>query len=188
MPQDKASVLWSVLSSGAKGKESGVLPAVPAERSFTSVLARSSSGFRNLCRFLSDHLVAHEPLPPVPPQLDDTVFVFPLPAEDTSTELPPNGYWGVRPEEVRNLQRRPEARYPERMLVWQPVTFADKAGFNTHRLLRAVDHNTLLSKLSPEAQAKPNERLAAFGRTAGTLPRLAAPGGQYPAAVGVLFF
>lgn len=122
-------------------------------------LARSSSGFRNLCRFLSDHLVAHEPLPPRPPELDDTVFVFPLPAEEDSAELPSNGYWGVRPEEVRNLQRRPEARYPERMLVWQPVTFADKAGFNTHRLLRAVDHNTLLSKLSPQAQAATNERL-----------------------------
>lgn len=125
-------------------------------------LARTSAGFRELCTFLSEHLVAHEPLPPRPPELEDTVFIYPLGAVPPG-ELRANEYWGVRPEDLRTLQRRPEARYAGRLLVWQPVTFADKAGFNTHRLLRAVDHNCLLSKLPPQAQARPDEILRPVG-------------------------
>jgi hypothetical protein len=39
-------------------------------------------------------------------------------------------------------------KYNEKFVVRQPVTFQDKTRFNVHRLLRAVDKNTLLSKLA----------------------------------------
>ena len=42
-------------------------------------------------------------------------------------------------------------------MVWHPVTFATGVDFNTHRLLRAIHHNTLLSKLSENQQASPDE-------------------------------
>jgi DNA-directed DNA polymerase III PolC len=41
--------------------------------------------------------------------------------------------------------------------VLQPVTFADKTDFNIHRLLRAIDNNTLLSKLPTHQQANADE-------------------------------
>ena len=39
-----------------------------------------------------------------------------------------------------------------------PATFATKRDFNAHRLLRAIDNNTLLSKLSAEEQADAEAR------------------------------
>ena len=45
----------------------------------------------------------------------------------------------------------------EKLVVLAPVTFRDKKDFNTHRLLRAIDNNTLLSKLPLSEQAAENE-------------------------------
>ena len=61
---------------------------------------------------------------------------------------------------VRDLRRLPfshliEAR--DRLVVLQPVTFRDKRDFNAHRLLRAIDNNTLLSKLPESEQAHPED-------------------------------
>ena len=36
------------------------------------------------------------------------------------------------------------------MVIFAPVTFLNQEGFNMHRLLRAIDLNLILSKLSPE--------------------------------------
>jgi len=39
----------------------------------------------------------------------------------------------------------------------QPVTFSNKRDFNAHRLLRAIDKNTLLSKLPKTEEALSDE-------------------------------
>jgi DNA polymerase-3 subunit alpha len=42
-------------------------------------------------------------------------------------------------------------------VVLHPVTFLNKKDFNAHRLLRAIDNNTLLSKLPVSEQTNENE-------------------------------
>ena len=41
-----------------------------------------------------------------------------------------------------------------KLVILKTVSFQDKKGFNTHRLLRAIDNNTLLSKLPISEQGK----------------------------------
>tara|TARA_R110001592_G_scaffold348154_1_gene642118 strand:+ start:383 stop:760 length:378 start_codon:yes stop_codon:yes gene_type:complete len=38
-------------------------------------------------------------------------------------------------------------KYKDKLVIQQPVTIRNKNDFNPHRLLRAIDNNTLLSKL-----------------------------------------
>lgn len=44
-------------------------------------------------------------------------------------------------------------------MVLRTVSFQNKRGFNTHRLLRAIDNNTLLSKLSINEQGCETDQL-----------------------------
>ena len=44
-----------------------------------------------------------------------------------------------------------------KLVILHPVTFRNKQDFNTHRLLRAIDNNTLLSKLPVSEQAQNDE-------------------------------
>jgi len=121
-------------------------------------LAMDTIGFRQLNEFLSQHLCGQEPLPARAPELDHCLFIYPL-GNLIPESLRDNEYLGVRPSEARNLRRRPEYAAMSRLVIWHPVTFLDKVGFNTHRLLRAIDQNTILSKLPVSAQADPGEVL-----------------------------
>lgn len=64
---------------------------------------------------------------------------------------------GVAPWEVNKLFGINMLQYQQKFIVRQPVTFKNKLYYNLHRLLRAIDENCLLSKLSPEATAGPYE-------------------------------
>ena len=44
-------------------------------------------------------------------------------------------------------------------MVQQPVTFRDKRDLNDHRLLRAIESNTLLSKLCKTEEADEEEKM-----------------------------
>jgi len=59
-------------------------------------------------------------------------------------------YIGVCPEEVNLLIQKKWKSLLHKMVVLQPVTFATKQEYNLHRILRAIEHNTLISKLEKE--------------------------------------
>ncbi len=131
-------------------------------------LAGSNKGFYHLNRFLSHHLEAKIELPDRAPPLPEVHFIYPLsrfyreksPAlekllEDlawTETE-----WIGIRAEELEHkldfFRRIPE----DRAVIWHPVTFRHKRDFNVHRILRAIDGNTLLSKEDKTTLAAPSE-------------------------------
>ncbi len=46
----------------------------------------------------------------------------------------------------------------KKLVLLHPVTFQDTDGYTLHRNLRAIDHNTLLSKLNGNQTADPGER------------------------------
>jgi DNA polymerase III alpha subunit len=68
-------------------------------------------------------------------------------------------YLGIRPEHVHGLFSSEVRHYPHKLLMFSPVTFLDGEGCELHRLLRAIDLNTILSKLTPEDTAKKTELL-----------------------------
>jgi len=62
--------------------------------------------------------------------------------------LSKNEFIGVRAEDLNKLKFSPWKNKLHKLVALHSISFQDKKGFNTHRLLRAIDNNTLLSKLS----------------------------------------
>lgn len=112
-------------------------------------LARNIAGFRELNSFLSRHLVNGEPIPRRAPVFENAVIIYPWGVFSSPDLLEDHEYIGVRPADVNRLFTSPFRRRQEKLLIFYPVTYKGKVGYNLHRLLRAVDKNTLLSKLKP---------------------------------------
>ncbi|HRW90441.1 MAG TPA: PHP domain-containing protein, partial [Flavobacteriales bacterium] len=129
-------------------------------------LARSNEGLRQLNELLTRHLHDGEALPdPAFPEVWRTTveelseaFVI-HPFGGSLPERPaPNEYLGVRPADVDRF-RFARQRWPkERVLALVTATFRHKRDHNVHRLLRAVDTNTLLSTTPPEHVSPPEHR------------------------------
>lgn len=144
-----------------------------AQRLFTAY-AKNNEGWFEINAYLSRFLHSGEPIPPVAPDFEHAVVVYPFEVLTASgaepdTERPPAGragsrggsrsYISVRPEDLLRFSRSPfaEAKYKHRIVMGQPFTFRKKADFNSHRLLRAVDNNCLLSKLPKSEEARPTD-------------------------------
>jgi DNA-directed DNA polymerase III PolC len=126
------------------------------------LIAAGNTGFRRINEFLSEHLLEKKPFPPPcslqPPFRDSAegFVVYPLGNKPPETLLG-NERIGVLPGEVGRLLKMPLTSYPDKWIVRQPVTFQNKTYYNLHRLLRAIDLNTLLTKLKPEDLAGEKE-------------------------------
>lgn len=125
---------------------------------FYLLLARDLDGYAAINRFLSDHL-QQKLLFPERPQLPEQVWIiYPLgkypPESLTSQEL-----IGVQPRELNRLYGLHPEAWPDKYVIQQPVTYQNKAGYNLHRLLRAIDHNIVLSKQQPAQIAGKLEHL-----------------------------
>src|SRR4029078_6068366 len=68
-----------------------------------------------------------------------------------------NEFTGVKQNELFRLNFYDWKKQIDKLVMLAPVTFRNKTDFNAHRLLRAMDHNTLLSKLDAAEQAQPSE-------------------------------
>ena len=128
-------------------------------------IASNNEGFEELTRYLSYHNNTSQPLLSVAPRFDNAFVVYPWGASQPAALLD-NEFIGVRPEEVSKIAFSPYAGFLHKLVIFQPVTFPyhdPQAGanisFNVHRLLRAIDQNTVLSKLSAECQASPHEAM-----------------------------
>ncbi|ANE52660.1 DNA polymerase III subunit alpha [Flavisolibacter tropicus] len=120
------------------------------------LLAKSTTGLLHINQFLTKHLQSKEPFPERPDLNADVWVIYPLgqlpPAQLKEQEL-----IGIQPGEITKLYAIDVAHYPTKFVVRQPVTFKTKVHYNLHRLLRAIDHNILLSKQTAEQIAAPTE-------------------------------
>ena len=122
-------------------------------------LAKDNTGFETLNRFLSHHHLEATPLPARAPQTGDAFFIYSLGRVDPG-QLRENEFIGVRAGELTSPAFTSLYKtHPDKFVALHPVTFGSRVDFNTHRLLRAIDKNTLLSKLPPHEQAQPDEMM-----------------------------
>ena len=70
-----------------------------------------------------------------------------------------NEYIGIRPEEINLLIDPTLKKYIPRMVILQPVTFTTKREYKLHKILRAIDRNTLVTKLEENDICGQNEKL-----------------------------
>lgn len=127
------------------------------------LLAKNSAGFETINRFLSTHLQQKLLFPDRPGQLPDVFVIYPLDRVRTD-ELLPDERIGVKPTEINKLFGVDMTGRKHLYVIRQPVTFRNKSYYNLHRLLRAIDCNTLLSKLEPASTAGQYEIFVAPAR------------------------
>lgn len=122
------------------------------------MLAQNNQGFHNINTYLSDFLHTASTIPPLAATLPHTVVIYPFHSYKGDTLLE-HEYLGVKAEDLNRLKFSPWKKQLHKLLVLHTVSFLSKKGFNTHRLLRAIDNNTLLSKLPASEQGSPNDIL-----------------------------
>ncbi len=114
-------------------------------------IARNNRGFMELNEFLTAHNESREIFPVKAPQLTDVWFIYNW--GNKPARLADNELIGIRPADVNKLCSSPFAKKSGRLVIWHPVSFGNRDEYLVHRHLRAVDHNTLLSKLIPQQMA-----------------------------------
>jgi DNA polymerase-3 subunit alpha len=121
------------------------------------ILAQNNTGFEKINRFLSHHNHENKKFPEQAPVIDNTFVIYPF-GKTEPERLRSNEFIGIRKHQLNQFALYTARKeFPEKFVILHPVTFASKTDFNTHRLLRAIDNNTLLSKLPAHEQAHPEE-------------------------------
>lgn len=123
-------------------------------------LAKNASGLAEMNRFLTHHNFKEIPLPIEAPAFENVIVIYSF--ENAPNQLKDNEYIGIRPENVGKL-----FSYKgdfSKLVILQPITFRTKKEYQLHKILRAVDLNTLLSKLTVNDIAMPTEVMVSQSR------------------------
>ncbi len=153
--------------------EAGIKPILGAEirnedELLYILIAANNKGMAWIHEFLSFHLINGQSFPSPDENTSffenekDGFVIYPL-SNKSSEQLRSNERIGVRPWETNKLFSMYLQNCRDQLVVLQPVSFQDKKRFNLHRLLRAIHHNTVLSKLPASLQADERETFAAPG-------------------------
>jgi DNA-directed DNA polymerase III PolC len=134
-------------------------------------IAKNMNGFKELNDLLSNHLKNNQPFENSAPQFNDAFIIYPF--DTTQRTLKENEFIGLKFSDVTRLQFSQVKYWPEKMVALHPVTFLERdtrifpdkreVTFGTnhiyyaHRLMRAMDNNTLISKLSESDVANQSE-------------------------------
>ena len=111
-------------------------------------IAKEFSGIGEVNKMLTAHNCDGIELSETAPDFDQVFVIYPI--QNIPETLKDNEFIGIREEEL-NLLIRPDFKDKiNKMVVLQPVTFSTKKEYNLHRILRAIDQNTLISKLSED--------------------------------------
>ena len=114
------------------------------------ILAKNNRGFLEMNNFLSKYLHTKTPFPDLPCYFSNCITIFPFSKKNIS--LKENEYIGIQLSHINQLKLIKDKSVFNKMVIAQPMTFENKTDFNTHRLLRAIDNNCLISKLPKEKQ------------------------------------
>ena len=115
--------------------------------------AKNNRGFQEMNAYLSHFLHTKTEIPNLAKTIPDTFVVYPFQNYSGNT-LKAHEFLGVRAEDLNKLKFSPWRHELDKLVALHTVSFQHKKGFNTHRLLRAIENNTLLSKLSISEQGK----------------------------------
>ncbi|MGE8555018.1 MAG: DNA polymerase III subunit alpha [Chryseobacterium jejuense] len=109
-------------------------------------IARKFSGIGEINKVITGHNCDDKELSEIAPEFKEVLIVYPM--SNIPPELKANEYIGVRMEELNFLIRSEYERYISKMVIFHPITFSTYEEYELHKILRAIDNNTLLSKLT----------------------------------------
>jgi len=120
-------------------------------------LAKNADGLGEMNRFLTNHNFSGEPLPLIAPEFKSVFVIYTL--ENAPKILGENEFIGIRPDEVSKLFTSEHKSKIHKMVLLQSVTFSNKKEFNLHKILRAIDTNIILSKLTEADYCRTSEKM-----------------------------
>ncbi|MCB9261710.1 MAG: DNA polymerase III subunit alpha [Flavobacteriales bacterium] len=128
------------------------------EQQFVGI-AKNNEGFLELNRFLSYHSHNKTTAERKAPHFEHAAVIYPLSQilKHPNVLLKPNEYVGIKWQDLAKIHFWGILRLKGKLVIQQPVTFRNKRDFNIHRLLRAIDNNTLLHKLNAHQQTNEDE-------------------------------
>jgi DNA-directed DNA polymerase III PolC len=152
-------------------KEAGIRPLAGIEfrdgdALLYTCMAMNNEGFREINEFLSALNLEGSPLPRHPPVLQNAYIIYPL-GSVSRKDLKDNEKIGIRPESVRRLLQTEFSHDQKELVVQHPVVLENPGSYLLHQNLRAIDHNTLITKLQTEQMALKHERLFPAERISG---------------------
>ncbi|TXD49206.1 DNA polymerase III subunit alpha [Polaribacter sp. IC073] len=117
-------------------------------------LAKNNIGFQNINQYLSAFLESKTPIPDIPSYLEEVFIIYPFEKvlQLNMTSFKEHEFIGVSIAEINKLRFSHLNKFEDKIVIQQQVTIRNKKDFNAHRLLRAIDNNTLLSKLATTEQ------------------------------------
>lgn len=153
-----------------KSKSLGIKPVLGidfrdgAEQRFVG-LAKNNDGFYELNRFLSHHSHQKKTLPKTAPHFEQAFVVYPFEQvmQLEKKQFKDYEFIGVSIRDLRKLPFTIYKEYRDKLVIQQQVTVRSKRDFNAHRLLRAIDNNTLLSKLPKSEECSEQDVMIPVG-------------------------
>lgn len=118
-------------------------------------LAKNKEGIAEINRLITSFNCDAVLLPKQHPDVKNTFLIYPI--NNIPNVLGEHEFIGIRPEEISLLIQKNWKALLHKMVVLSPVTFTTKKEYNLHRILRAIDNNTLLSKIDSIQVAPPSE-------------------------------
>lgn len=118
-------------------------------------LAKNQKGIAEINRLLTAYNCDGVSIPKVNPKFENTFVIYPL--QNIPERILDHEWIGIRPEEL-NFLIKPELKaLVHKMVIMHPVTFKTAEEYELHKILRAIDHNTLLTKLTADDYCKDTE-------------------------------
>lgn len=118
-----------------------------------TLIARNNKGFEEINRFLSYCHNAQKDYPVRAPEFENVFCIYPW-KQFAPELLRANEFIGIRVPQIAKLILDQEHKgFEHRYVAFHAVTFAGELGYSIHRVVRAIDNNVVLTKLSPQDQA-----------------------------------
>ena len=119
------------------------------------VLAKNNNGFHALNDFITEYLIEGDRQNLSTNRLEDCFIIYPFDKSCDYSNLKSNEYIGVHASDLTYIEINKVDQ--SKMVVLQTATFYNNRSYNIHKLLRAIDENTVLSKLKDNDFANKNQ-------------------------------
>lgn len=121
-------------------------------------IAKNNTGFKELNDYLTWHNLEKREFTIDEWLFSQVIVIFPF-GKKAPSELKDYEFTGIKPGQLNRLVTSEYRNFQDKLLVWQPVTAMNEKAWYLHKSLRAIEHNTLISKLTSGQFASPGETM-----------------------------
>lgn len=141
-------------------QEKGIKPIVGMDmrvenEQYYICLAKNPKGIAEVNRLLTNYNCEGIEIAKANPALKDSFVIYPL--TNIPERLLEHEFIGIRQDELNRLFDPELKALTHKMIILHPVTFKTDEDYELHKVLRAIDGNTLFTKLTEDDYCKNNE-------------------------------